>query len=97
VGGGGGRREAPPSRAARTRGWATASCARCGARAWRGCSGAFRIVPNCFELFRIPTHAAGLCRGLGANYVKVVPSIAIAFVTYEQVKVALGVEIRIGE
>jgi solute carrier family 25 phosphate transporter 23/24/25/41 len=48
-------------------------------------------------LFRIPTHAAGLCRGLGANYVKVVPSIAIAFVTYEQVKVALGVEIRIGE
>lgn len=36
-------------------------------------------------------------QGLGPNYVKVVPSIAIAFVTYEQVKEALGVEFRISE
>lgn len=31
-----------------------------------------------------------LAQGLAPNYVKVVPSIAIAFVTYEQVKEALG-------
>jgi solute carrier family 25 phosphate transporter 23/24/25/41 len=34
---------------------------------------------------------------LGPNYLKVVPSIAIAFVSYEQIKVALGVEFRISE
>lgn len=38
-----------------------------------------------------------LFKGLMPNYVKVVPSIAIAFVTYEQVKEALGVEFRISE
>ena len=36
-------------------------------------------------------------QGLAANYLKVVPSIAIAFVTYEQVKEALGVEFRISD
>lgn len=36
-------------------------------------------------------------QGLWPNYLKVVPSIAIAFVTYEQVKEFLGVEIRISE
>lgn len=36
-------------------------------------------------------------QGLWPNYLKVVPSIAIAFVTYEQVKELLGVEIRISE
>jgi hypothetical protein len=38
-----------------------------------------------------------LFKGLWPNYVKVVPSIAIAFVTYEQVKELLGVKIRISE
>ncbi|XP_073023041.1 mitochondrial adenine nucleotide transporter ADNT1-like [Primulina eburnea] len=38
-----------------------------------------------------------LYRGLVPNSVKVVPSIAIAFVTYEQVKAVLGVEIRISD
>ncbi|XP_073143538.1 mitochondrial adenine nucleotide transporter ADNT1-like [Henckelia pumila] len=38
-----------------------------------------------------------LYRGLVPNSVKVVPSIAIAFVTYEQVKALLGVEIRISD
>ncbi|XP_073291198.1 mitochondrial adenine nucleotide transporter ADNT1-like [Primulina huaijiensis] len=38
-----------------------------------------------------------LYRGLIPNSVKVVPSIAIAFVTYEQVKAVLGVEIRISD
>lgn len=36
-------------------------------------------------------------QGLAPNYVKVVPSIAIAFVSYEQIKEALGVEFRISE
>jgi hypothetical protein len=36
-------------------------------------------------------------QGLAPNYVKVVPSIAITFVTYEQVKEMLGVEFRISE
>ncbi|KAG9156734.1 hypothetical protein Leryth_026449 [Lithospermum erythrorhizon] len=38
-----------------------------------------------------------LYKGLVPNTVKVVPSIAIAFVTYEQVKRILGVEIRISD
>jgi solute carrier family 25 phosphate transporter 23/24/25/41 len=38
-----------------------------------------------------------LFKGLAPNYLKVVPSIAIAFVTYEQVKEVLGAEIRIGD
>lgn len=39
--------------------------------------------------------AKALWKGLAPNYLKVVPSIAIAFVTYEQVKEILGAEIRI--
>ncbi|CAK9200150.1 unnamed protein product [Sphagnum troendelagicum] len=38
-----------------------------------------------------------LYKGLVPNSVKVVPSIAIAFVTYELMKDLLGVEIRISE
>ncbi|KAK8509663.1 hypothetical protein V6N12_001744 [Hibiscus sabdariffa] len=38
-----------------------------------------------------------LYKGLVPNSVKVVPSIAIAFVTYEVVKDILGVEIRISD
>ena len=34
-------------------------------------------------------------QGLWPNYVKVVPSIAIAFVTYEQLKEIMGVQLRI--
>ena len=40
---------------------------------------------------------SALFKGLMPNYLKVVPSIAIAFVTYEQLKVALGVDFRISE
>ena len=36
-------------------------------------------------------------KGLWPNYVKVVPSIAIAFVSYEQLKTALGVNLRISD
>lgn len=45
--------------------------------------------------FRIPLQA--LFKGLGPNYLKVVPSIAIAFATYEEVKELLGAEIRISD
>jgi solute carrier family 25 phosphate transporter 23/24/25/41 len=38
---------------------------------------------------------ASPAQGLLPNYIKVVPSIAIAFVTYEKLKEALGVELRI--
>ena len=38
-----------------------------------------------------------LFKGLLPNYVKVVPSIAIAFVTYEQLKTLLGVNLRISD
>ncbi|KAJ6326645.1 hypothetical protein OIU76_003920 [Salix suchowensis] len=38
-----------------------------------------------------------LYKGLVPNSVKVIPSIAIAFVTYEMVKVVLGVEMRISD
>ena len=38
-----------------------------------------------------------LFRGLGPNYLKVVPSIAIAFVSYEVIKDVLSVELKIGE
>ncbi len=34
-------------------------------------------------------------QGLWPNYVKVVPSIAIAFVSYEQLKEMMGVQLRI--
>ena len=38
-----------------------------------------------------------LFKGLAPNYVKVVPSIAIAFVSFEQLKGLLGVRIRISD
>ncbi len=38
-----------------------------------------------------------LFKGLWPNYLKVVPSIAIAFVTYEQLKQAFGVDFRISD
>ena len=43
------------------------------------------------------TYTYDCMQGLAPNYVKVVPSIAIAFVTYEQVKEVLGVEFRISD
>jgi solute carrier family 25 phosphate transporter 23/24/25/41 len=38
-----------------------------------------------------------LFKGLMPNYVKVAPSIAIAFVTYEQLKTLMGVDFRISD
>jgi solute carrier family 25 phosphate transporter 23/24/25/41 len=46
----------------------------------------------------VPQEGFGaLFKGLLPNYVKVVPSIAIAFVTYEQLKTLLGVNLRISD
>ncbi len=50
---------------------------------------AFRL-----SLQTVMYHLLGL-QGLWPNYIKVVPSIAIAFVTYEKLKEGLGVELRI--
>ena len=44
-----------------------------------------------------PRSLQALFKGLGPNYLKVVPSIAIAFATYEEVKELLGAEIRISD
>ena len=38
-----------------------------------------------------------LFKGLAPNYVKVAPSIASAFVTYEKIKEWLGVDFRISD
>ena len=54
------------------------------------------VVREAFRLSlqTVMYHLLGL-QGLWPNYIKVVPSIAIAFVTYEKLKEGLGVELRI--
>lgn len=58
---------------------------------------AYRGMTDCFVRTVREEGFGALFKGLWPNYLKVVPSIAIAFVTYEQVKEFLGVEIRISE
>lgn len=58
---------------------------------------AYRGMVDCFARTVREEGFGALFKGLWPNYLKVVPSIAIAFVTYEQVKELLGVEIRISE
>ncbi|KAI8467641.1 MAG: mitochondrial substrate carrier [Monoraphidium minutum] len=58
---------------------------------------AYRGMTDCFVRTVREEGFGALFKGLWPNYLKVVPSIAIAFVTYEQVKEMLGVEIRISE
>lgn len=65
-----------------------------------GAAGAPVVYTGMIDCFARTVREEGfraLFKGLAPNYVKVVPSIAIAFVTYEQVKEALGVEFRISE
>mmetsp|Transcript_12699 Transcript_12699/g.27519 ORF Transcript_12699/g.27519 Transcript_12699/m.27519 type:complete len:330 (+) Transcript_12699:393-1382(+) len=57
----------------------------------------YRGMMDCFVKTVQEEGFLALFKGLAPNYVKVVPSIAIAFVTYEQVKELLGVEFRISE
>lgn len=57
----------------------------------------YRGMMDCFVRTVKEEGVQALFKGLAPNYVKVVPSIAIAFVTYEQVKEMLGVEFRISD
>lgn len=56
---------------------------------------AYKGMVDCFVRTTREEGLGALFKGLAPNYLKVVPSIAIAFVTYEQVKEFLGAEIRI--
>ncbi|PSC67425.1 mitochondrial adenine nucleotide transporter ADNT1-like isoform A [Micractinium conductrix] len=58
---------------------------------------AYRGMVDCFVRTVREEGMQALFKGLAPNYVKVVPSIAIAFVTYEQVKEVLGAEIRLSD
>lgn len=58
---------------------------------------AYRGMMDCFVRTVREEGIQALFKGLAPNYVKVVPSIAIAFVTYEQVKEILGAEIRLSD
>lgn len=62
-----------------------------------GNSVVYRGMVDCFVRTVREEGFGALFKGLAPNYVKVVPSIAIAFVTYEQIKEMLGVEFRISE
>ena len=55
----------------------------------------YRGMTDCFVKTIKHEGVGALFKGLWANYVKVVPSIAIAFVTYEQVKELMGVDVII--
>lgn len=57
----------------------------------------YRGMTDCFVRTVREEGFQALFKGLWPNYLKVVPSIAIAFVTYEQVKELLGVEFRISD
>lgn len=50
---------------------------------------------DCFRKIVAEEGVSTLFRGLWPNYLKVVPSIAIAFVVYEQMKDLMGVNLRI--
>jgi len=55
----------------------------------------YKGMTDCFTQTVKEEGCSALFKGLWPNYVKVVPSIAIAFVTYEQLKESMGVELRI--
>jgi solute carrier family 25 phosphate transporter 23/24/25/41 len=74
-------------------GWAGAQ----GLHAEGGAAVAYKGMGDCFARTVREEGAGALFKGLAPNYLKVVPSIAIAFVTYEQVKEVLGAEIRISD
>jgi solute carrier family 25 phosphate transporter 23/24/25/41 len=70
---------------------------------WSASGGAVAAAPayagmtDCFvQTVRLEGFGA-LFKGLWPNYLKVVPSIAIAFVSYEQLKELLGVSFRISD
>ncbi|KAK9836550.1 hypothetical protein WJX74_002900 [Apatococcus lobatus] len=72
-------------------GWSGASTLH----AESGTAVAYKGMTDCFARTIKEEGAQALFKGLLPNYIKVVPSIAIAFVTYEQAKELMGVEVRI--
>lgn len=56
---------------------------------------AYKGMIDCFARTIKEEGVQALFKGLMPNYVKVIPSIAIAFVVYEQLKDLMGVEIKI--
>jgi solute carrier family 25 phosphate transporter 23/24/25/41 len=70
---------------------------------WSGSKGGtaqgpvYRGMVDCFVGTVRNEGLSALFKGLAPNYVKVVPSIAIAFVSFEQLKRLLGVRIRISD
>ena len=55
----------------------------------------YKGMVDCFKTMVREEGVAALFRGIWPNYLKVVPSIAIAFVVYEQMKEGLGVSLKI--
>ena len=55
----------------------------------------YKGMVDCFVKVVRHEGVGALLHGLSANYVKVAPSIAIAFVCYEEIKKVLGVELYI--
>ena len=61
----------------------------------RGHAVRYTGMSDCFRRTVAEEGVRALFKGLWPNYIKVVPSIAIAFVSYEQLKEAMGVQLRI--
>ena len=61
----------------------------------RGHAVRYSGMSDCFRRTVREEGVRALFKGLWPNYIKVVPSIAIAFVSYEQLKEAMGVQLRI--
>lgn len=61
----------------------------------RGHAVRYSGMTDCFRRTVAEEGVRALFKGLWPNYIKVVPSIAIAFVSYEQLKEAMGVQLRI--
>lgn len=75
-------------------GWAGAAALH-GADPSHASAVAYRGMTDCFTRTVREEGVRALFKGLWPNYIKVVPSIAIAFVSYEQLKEAMGVQLRI--
>mmetsp|Transcript_10168 Transcript_10168/g.30546 ORF Transcript_10168/g.30546 Transcript_10168/m.30546 type:complete len:338 (-) Transcript_10168:678-1691(-) len=73
-------------------GWAGASSLHAGEG---GSSVAYKGMVDCFVRTMREEGIQAFFKGLWPNYIKVVPSISIAFVTYESLKDLMGVQVRI--
>lgn len=73
-------------------GWAGATSLHAGEG---GSSVAYKGMVDCFVRTMREEGIKAFFKGLWPNYIKVVPSISIAFVTYESLKESMGVQLRI--